>query len=165
MGSAIELREREMAWIPSYQSLRDHRKTLILARELAVSKPTAIGHLHLLWWWCLDNAPDGVLRCVSPDVLSQSMCYDGDPALLVTALTKAGFLQRTGRGGCTLKVHNWQVYTGRLIEKRAKDRERMRVKRSPDGSRTVSEPSRDDTRTVAERRALQDRTLQDRTGE
>ena len=50
-----------MAWIESHQELRHHYKTKRLARELKVTVAAAIGHLHCLWWWAIDFAPDGDL--------------------------------------------------------------------------------------------------------
>jgi hypothetical protein len=49
-----------MAWLESHQSLRDHPKARRLARRLD-GLPASIGHLHALWWWCLDYAPNGDL--------------------------------------------------------------------------------------------------------
>ena len=42
-----------MAWIKSDQSLANHPKLILLARELQISKVEALGHLHLLWYWVL----------------------------------------------------------------------------------------------------------------
>lgn len=51
-----------MAWVPVDQSLRNHRKLLVLASELGVSQAAAAGHLVFFWLWCLDNAPDGIIK-------------------------------------------------------------------------------------------------------
>ena len=56
-----------MAWIESHQELWRHPKTKKLARLLAVSVPTAIGHLHGIWYWALDFAQDGDLRRYDPE--------------------------------------------------------------------------------------------------
>jgi len=40
-------------YIQSHEEIATHPKTRRLARALGISLPTVIGHLHLLWWWCL----------------------------------------------------------------------------------------------------------------
>jgi hypothetical protein len=50
-----------MAWIKSEQALASHPKVHLLAKDLGISVPQAVGHLHLLWWWALDYADDGDL--------------------------------------------------------------------------------------------------------
>src|SRR5687767_5633894 len=64
-GTISPLRTRtdpsDMAWIESHQEIARHPKTRKLARLLGGSVPTAIGHLHLLWWWAVDYAEDGWL--------------------------------------------------------------------------------------------------------
>ena len=39
-----------MAWIESHQEIWRHPKTKKLARLLSVSVPTAVGHLHGIWY-------------------------------------------------------------------------------------------------------------------
>ena len=48
-----------MAWIESHQELARHPKTRKLARRLGVNLPTAIGHLHMFWWWAMDYSKSG----------------------------------------------------------------------------------------------------------
>ncbi|GIM48438.1 hypothetical protein DNHGIG_39870 [Collibacillus ludicampi] len=50
-----------MAWLKSHQEIARHPKTKRLAKALDISLPTAIGHLHLLWWWAMDFAKNGDL--------------------------------------------------------------------------------------------------------
>lgn len=116
-----------MAWIESHQSLRNHRKTGRLARRLGVSKVTAIGHLHCLWWWCMDNAPGGYLDGIDPEDIAEGAEWEGDPCAFIDALAFAGFLD-DGH-----EVHDWYDYAGKLIEKRASDAARKReARRKPD---------------------------------
>ena len=63
MGDAVNRTSIEWTanWIKSYQDLGRHPKTSRLARTLGISRPAAIGHWHLLWWWALDYAKDGDL--------------------------------------------------------------------------------------------------------
>lgn len=114
-------------WIESHQSLLTHRKTGRLARSLAISKITAIGHLHAFWWWCMDNAPTGVLSGIDAEDIADGAVWEGDPGQFIEALVYAGFVDTTD--DLSLVVHNWMRYAGRLIEKREKDAERKRIER------------------------------------
>lgn len=112
-----------MSWIPSYLSLRTHRKTARLARILQTSLPAAIGHLHCLWWWSVDNSKDGRLNGVDAQDLADAALWEGDPEALVDGLVRAGFLDRDDQG---LALHKWPDYAGRLLDIRAKNAERQR---------------------------------------
>jgi hypothetical protein len=48
-----------VAWIESHQELAHHPKVARLANTLNVHKASALGHLHMFWWWCLSYAEDG----------------------------------------------------------------------------------------------------------
>jgi hypothetical protein len=127
-----------MAWIESHQSLARHIKTKRLSRKLGASVPAVIGHLHLLWWWALDNLPDGNISLMEPEDIADEMMWEGEAGQLIQALTDVGFLDHTENG---LIIHDWHDYIGRLLEKRKKETERKReyrrrTERSPkDGDR------------------------------
>ena len=95
-----------MAWIESHQSLARHPKMRRLARKLGVSTPTAIGHLHLLWWWALDYAPDGELSGVDTVDIEDAMEWTGEPGVMCRALITTGFVDDDGDGG--LWLHDWR---------------------------------------------------------
>lgn len=132
-----------MAWIESHQELGRHPKTRRLARMLGISLPAAVGHLHYLWWWALDFAEDGDLSGYDSYEIAEAAMWEGDPDEIVDALVHAQFLDRTGDGG--LVLHDWDEYAGRLIERRARDRERKRreraAKRASRGDGDVRETS------------------------
>ncbi|MDI3298358.1 MAG: hypothetical protein QJR08_04220 [Bacillota bacterium] len=123
-----------MAWIESHQELRKHPKTIKLAKLLGITTAEALGRLHMLWWWAVDYAPDGDLTRFDPVDIAIGMEWEGDPDQLIQALLEcghgdhAGFLERTADG--RLLIHDWDDYAGRLIERRAKNAERMRHKRA-----------------------------------
>jgi len=50
-----------MAWIESNQELARHPKAKKAARMLGISVPAVVGHLHFLWWWCLEYAYSAVV--------------------------------------------------------------------------------------------------------
>jgi hypothetical protein len=113
-----------MAWIESHQSLRDHRKTKEFKRLLSIKTPQAIGHLHLLWWWALDNAPDGNLNGINPADLSEVAEWSGKPERFIEALKTAGFVDED------LHLHDWDDYAGKLITRRKANTERVREHRN-----------------------------------
>lgn len=123
-----------MAWIESHQTLGHHPKTLRLAREWKCSVVAAVGHLHFLWWWCLDFAPNGQIPDESRGVVAQACLWRGDVDRFWAGLEAAGFVE----GGCdyTLSIHDWMDYAGRLIQKREANRHRMREKRAAHVQRT-----------------------------
>ena len=115
-----------MAWIPSYQSLATHRKLLAFANELGIERATAIGLLHLFWWWCYDNAPTGSLNGIKALQIATALTWNGDPQDLFNALVRSRFIESCGRGGKGLRIHNWDLYAGKFLKERAADRERKR---------------------------------------
>lgn len=141
-----------MAWIESHQELGRHPKTRRLARMLGISLPAAVGHLHYLWWWAMDFAEDGDLSGYDSYEIAEAAMWEGDPDEIVDALVHARFLDRTGDGG--LVLHDWDEYAGRLIERRARDRERKRreraAKRASRDARDVRETSAGHPRDIRE---------------
>lgn len=124
--SCIHGRESEgsiTAWLESHQELREHPKTARLRRRLGVSLPTAIGHLHLLWWWALDYAPSGHLSAYDPDVIADAAGWQDDPSTFVRALIGAGFLNDD------MTIHDWDDYAGRLLDRREANAKRKRTAR------------------------------------
>jgi len=114
-----------VAWIESHQSLARHRKLLRLAGELGIDRVKAIGHLHLLWWWALDNADaDGDLGPVTASEVAQAAEWPVRKApQLLAALEASGFVDRNGDD---LSLHGWYEYAGKLAEKREANRQRAR---------------------------------------
>lgn len=128
-----------MAWIRVDQSLRDHRKLVALASQLDVSLATATGHLVLLWLWCLDNAPTGLCKAINGQQIATACAWAGNANDLVNALISSGFMDKCGRGGATLRIHDWYEYAGRLMETRAANKERMRRARAANVQDTYGE--------------------------
>lgn len=113
-------------WIEFHQALTTHRKTYALAGILGLRQSAACGMLAFLWCWCLDNAPSGDLTDVNPRVLARAADWPKKPEVLISALVAAGFVDdNAGR----LTLHDWDAYAGRLMAKRAKNRDRMACSR------------------------------------
>ena len=123
-----------MAWIESHQSLATHRKLLRMMTLLEVDKPTAIGYLHLLWWWGLDNVPpSGSLKGISAPEIAHVVGWQGVATKLEEALLSSGFIDKNtkrGKARAHLQIHDWPEYAGKLCAARAKNRERMKRARS-----------------------------------
>ena len=112
-----------MAWIESHQSLGTHRKLLALCEELRLPDYAAIGMLHCLWWWALDNAPQGDLAGIYDRNLAGVSHWSGKPEAWRRALVSAGWPdEQDGRR----TIHDWQDYAGKLIEKRGANAARQR---------------------------------------
>jgi hypothetical protein len=101
-----------MARIDSQTGLARHPKTLRLARRLAISVPAAVGHLHLLWGWALEYAQDGNVGHFDAAELALACLWEGDASALLPALQHAGFVDADGG------IHDWNEYTGRLLDRR-----------------------------------------------
>lgn len=136
-----------MAWIESHQSLSRHRKTIRAAGRLSVDRATLIGHLHILWWWGLDNVgADGCLGDMEPFEIAAAAEWNGDATTFVEALVDAGFLDQEEDG---YYLHDWYDYAGKLIERRDAERERSRERRAarrkkrPDQTETDKKPEDD----------------------
>jgi len=127
-----------MAWIESHQELRHHYKTKRLARELKVTVAAAIGHLHCLWWWAIDFAPDGDLSKFDDYEIADAIGYEGkDPAKAKAALISSGFLDNNSDGAIT--IHDWYDYSGQLGDKRIESRKKERDRKAEYRARKKAE--------------------------
>lgn len=117
-----------MAWIESHQELGRHPKMKKLARILNIAVPTAVGHLHFFWWWALDYAQDGSLSRYDAGDIADAALWEQDAQAFVDAMVEAGFIDRDQDG--TLRIHDWDDYAGRLLDKRRQNAERKRRSRA-----------------------------------
>lgn len=121
-----------MPWIESHAELRDHPKLDLLIELLGLTRRDAVGLLHLVWWRALTYAPDGDLSALTDGQIARWAEWDGDPVMLVEALTSAKFID-SGR-----LLHDWYDYAGRWVERRQANADRMRGARAALSSRTSS---------------------------
>lgn len=136
-------------WIESHVTLGRHPKLIRLAEALGTSRAAAMGHLHYLWHWSLVYTFGGDLSPFRPKDVSHAAEWDGDPEAFIAALKEVGFLDADGH------LHDWQDYAGRILERRAAERDRKRKwrekkERNGDGTGTG---------TWTERATLPDLTL------
>jgi hypothetical protein len=118
-----------MAWLKSYQTLKDNPKLRSFMRRLKISRCEAIGRLHFLWYWAMDFAPDGDITKFKPEHIADAMEWEGDAKELYDALVQCGYSENVGfielrDGGAYL--HDWDEYFGSYETKRADNAERQR---------------------------------------
>ena len=123
-----------MAWIESHQEIRMHPKVRRLATLLEIELSQSIGHLHCLWWWVLDYAPDGDLSQFQNEEIAAACEWRGDERRLVEALAACRLLD--GDPGHFV-IHDWQQYGGRYVKKRSDDKERQRRWRERRGAEAL----------------------------
>lgn len=119
-----------MPWIESHTTLRGHPKIRRLARELGLPVPAVIGHLHCLWHWAVEYAPDGSLSRFDEHEIAEAAMfdssdysddyYDAGSEDFLKALTKAGWVDSTPFG---LVLHDWWEYAGNLLDSRRQSQE------------------------------------------
>lgn len=149
-----------MVWIESHCDLADHPKTLRLAGFLGVDVPTAIGHLHLLWWWAMRFAKDGLLEEFSEPELAHAARWQGDSRDFVEALIRSRFVDLD-----PIRLHDWDQYGGKLENKRAANAERNRRARATHVQGTSASRDTHERVTSASRDALEERRVEKRRGE
>jgi hypothetical protein len=96
----------------------DHPKTLDFAARLGVSRPTAIGHLELLWAFVGKIAPQGNIGKFADGAIARSSEWQGDPAVFIDALLDAGFLDEDPEH--RLLVHDWHDHCPRWVSAKLK---------------------------------------------
>ena len=119
------------AWLPVYEDLPRHPKTIHVALMLDIPEPQVVGHLVFMWLWAIDNAEDGRLP-KQPRVVERLVGWQGAPGALISAFEEAGWVESSGD---SLTIHDWDDYAGRLMQKREKDRTRKEEWRADQQSR------------------------------
>lgn len=113
-------------WIKVAQNVHANRKVVRAAKELTHGDVDAmVGKLVRLWSWALDNAEDGDLTHVSDRQLCMVMSISTRPLTRVRTTLQTTHLIDPKLG----VIHDWNEFSGALIDKRQKDRERKRQDR------------------------------------
>jgi hypothetical protein len=123
-----------MPWIESHAELIGHPKTRRLAKALGTTERDSIGLLHMLWHWAVKYAPDGDLSRFDDDEIAAAVEWEGDATLVLAALKAARFIDVNSQ------IHDWDEYTGKLIERREANAERMRLARANREAKRVVVP-------------------------
>lgn len=125
-----------MAWIESHQTLREHPKLHNLSRILNAEPVAMIGHLHCLWWWCIDYAMDGDITKYTSKQIAKAADWPGDSDTFLEALVEVGFVDR--RAGVT-KIHDWLIFCGDMVLKRLERINDKRIRTNNIVPRTAAE--------------------------
>lgn len=129
---------KRMAWIELHQTLPSNKKTIRLKTALRIPTPHAVGLMCMLWLWAVDNAQDGDISSLTPKELAEVCVWSSRRAdELQEALVQTGFVDRNGE---RLTIHDWEEYSGRLLDIRRKNRERKQRSRLKAASQTRHAP-------------------------
>lgn len=107
-----------MLWIKSYQATDRDPKTRKFCRATGLDTPTAVGSLHMFWWWALDWAPSGDISKYEAIDIAEAVHFKGDPEVLLQAMIDAEYVAKTMVGH---EIVNWHEIGGQIIEARKKD--------------------------------------------
>src|SRR5579859_6711889 len=109
-------------WIELHADIFEHKKIVIAANELTGGdREKLVGHLGRLWTWCMDHAESGDLcHLSSRDIAAAANWPARRAAQFVAVLLRVGLLDEGPR------VHDWEDFAGRLLDRRRYDRERHR---------------------------------------
>lgn len=86
----------------------DHPKTHALTAALNISRPTAIGHLELLWAFTGKNAPQGNIGKWPNGSIARACDWAGDPDQFVSALVASRLLDLDDEH--RVSVHDWHEH-------------------------------------------------------
>lgn len=93
-----------MAWIEFHEGLRDHWKIHRLSAALKIDYPSALGHISLLWLWCVQNSPKGDVSRFTNDEICRAMSIKvGEKDMKIT-LSECGLVNASGR------IHDWHKH-------------------------------------------------------
>jgi hypothetical protein len=118
-----------MAWIEVHDTLREHRKTYALSGSLKIEQYAAVGLVVSLWTWAINHAQDGDLSNFPDAAIANACHWKKKPGILIDALINVGFLTSE------LQIHDWDMYAGKLIDRREANAKRNREARAKKASR------------------------------
>ena len=110
-------------WVQSAAKLRTDPNIAVARRLLGIPAVHLVGHWHYLLWWAVTHADDGDLSEVSPYAVADAAGWEGDPEAFLSALKQSGLVTSDGI------IADWHAYTGRLLETRRRNREKVAAHR------------------------------------
>jgi len=115
-----------------------HWKTQCLARLLKDAR--APYHLLLLWNWTCRYAKSGDLSRFTAEQIEAAAAWDGEPGAFFAAAITAGFIDHVAEPPVTVKLHDWEDWSGRWIAKWAALAERNHARRLSKASTARTRP-------------------------
>ena len=101
-------------WIESHLDVGRNRKILALARQLGISVPQTVGHLHLFWHTVLEQQEDGDVSKWTPEAVAEAaQFHNSDEKFFYNALLAQHLLDELDGH---VVVHDWFDYAGRYLE-------------------------------------------------
>lgn len=122
----------------------DHPKTYDLASRLEVSRPTAIGHLELLWAFTGKLTPQGNVGKWPDGAIARSCDWMGPPEDFINALIESGFLDRDSEHRLT--VHDWSHHAQSWVRAKLKNSGLSFIETAISTKGPTREPTREATR-------------------
>ena len=116
----------------------DHPKMLRLAKLLGIARWGAVGLLESLIHFTARHAIQGNVGRWSDEEIAYALAWDDDPARLVDALVKAGFLER--HPAYRLLVHDWHQHADDSVRKTLRNND-LPFLTIPEESRPIPEKS------------------------
>lgn len=142
-------------WLRVEVGLHRHRKTYALARALGISRGETVGLLTGLWSYASEQHGDGDITSLDWEaMIEQAGLTVIGPTIIRDELVAAGFVDSSRN---RYLLHDWEDFQGKLVERRANERERSARRRrkargddelpeEPDSDRgTTGGRPRDDT--------------------
>lgn len=93
-----------MAWIEFHEGLRDHWKIHRLSLALKIEYPAALGHISLLWLWCVQNSPKGDVSRFTNEEICRAMGLKNCEKDIKNTLIECELLNESG------KIHDWHKH-------------------------------------------------------
>lgn len=92
-----------------------HPKVSDFAVRLKVGHHTAVGLLELLWHFAAEFAHAGDIGRYTDAAIANALSWEGDPAMLVSCLHDAGWLDRC----CChrLRIHDWPDHADQTVQR------------------------------------------------
>lgn len=117
-------------FIPLYCGLRDDTKLIRTAMLLkAEDRDLVRAKIENLWMWAMMQRPNGIIEAeMTEDEIASNCNWKGDPKLWLSVLIDRHWLDREQDG--SLKIHDWELYGGKLAESREYHRKHAEASRS-----------------------------------
>lgn len=96
----------------------NHPKIYQLAARLGVSRPTALGHLDLLWGFVEDRAIQGDIGKWPNIAIARACDWEGDPDLFINAFLDSQLLDEDKKH--RLVVHDWPEHCQNWVRAKLK---------------------------------------------